>query len=74
MNTNSYKMLSCFLEEKNKNWIQKAIEKPGSLHQQLGIPKDKKIPLRKLKAAAKKGGKLGRRARLALTLRKLRKK
>ena len=35
----------------DKNWIQKAIKKPGSLN-----------------AAAKKGGKLGQRARLAKTL------
>jgi hypothetical protein len=35
------------------------------------VPKGKKIPLSKLKEAAKKPGKLGRRARLALTLRRL---
>jgi len=56
---------------KKKNWIQKAIKKPGALHKQLGISEDKKIPLSKLQAAAQKGGALGRRARLALTLRKL---
>ena len=28
-----------------KKWIQKAIEKPGTLHRQLGIPKGNKIPL-----------------------------
>ena len=58
------------LEEK-KNWIQSAIKKKGSLHRQLGIPEDKKIPLSVLKSAAKKGGKLGKRARFALTLIKL---
>lgn len=57
-----------------KKWIQKAIKKPGALHEQLGVPKGQKIPEGKLKAAAKKGGTLGRRARLALTLKKLRKK
>jgi len=56
---------------KKKNWIQKAIKNPGALHKQLGISEDKKIPLSKLKAATKKGGTLGRRARLALTLKKL---
>jgi hypothetical protein len=56
---------------KKKNWIQKAIKKPGALHKQLGISQDKKIPVSKLQSAAKKGGTLGRRARLALTLRKL---
>ena len=54
-----------------KNWIQGAIKKPGALHKQLGVPEGKKIPASKLKAAAKKGGKLGQRARLAQTLKKM---
>lgn len=53
------------------NWISSAIKKPGALHSQLGIPQGKKIPRGKLIAASKKGGKLGKRARLALTLGKL---
>jgi len=57
-----------------KKWIQQAISKKGALHKQLHVSQDKKIPLDKLKAAAKQGGKLGQRARLALTLRKLKKK
>lgn len=57
-----------------EKWIQKAIKKPGALRKELGIKKGKKIPASKLKAAAKKGGKLGRRARLAETLKKMRKK
>lgn len=56
------------------NFIQKAIKKPGALHKQLGIPVGEKIPVKKLKAAEKKGGKLGQRARLAETLSHLRKK
>ena len=56
---------------RSEKWIQSAIENPGALRRQLGIKKGKKIPLRRLRAAAKKPGKLGRRARLALTLRKL---
>jgi len=55
-----------------KRWIQKAIKKPGALRKSLKIKKGQKIPLKKLQAAAKKGGKLGKRARLALTLRGLR--
>lgn len=51
-----------------KKWIQKAIKKPGALHKELGVPMDKKIPAKKLAAAAKKGGKEGKRARLAQTL------
>jgi hypothetical protein len=58
-----------------KNWIQDALakHKPGTLHKQLGVAKDKKIPVSKLEAASKAKGKLGQRARLALTLRKLNK-
>ena len=57
-----------------KKWIQKAIKKPGSLRKALGVKKGKKIPASKLAKAAKKGGKLGKRARLAQTLKKMRKK
>lgn len=57
-----------------KKWIQKAIKKKGALRKELHIKKGKKIPASKLKKAAKKGGKLGQRARLAETLKKLRKK
>jgi hypothetical protein len=28
-----------------KKWIQKAVNKPGTLHRQLEIPEDKKIPV-----------------------------
>ena len=52
-----------------KKWIQEAIKKPGALKAQLGVAADKKIPAKKLEAAAKKPGKLGQRARLARTLR-----
>lgn len=51
-----------------KKWIQGAIKHPGALHKQLGVKAGKKIPAKKLAAAAKKGGKLGQRARLAETL------
>jgi hypothetical protein len=54
-----------------KQWIQKAVSKPGALHKQLGVPEGQKIPAKKLAAAASKGGKLGKRARLAQTLKKL---
>ena len=57
-----------------KNWIAKAIKKPGALHRQLGVPADKPIPAGKLKAAEKKGGLLGKRARLAETLKKIARK
>ena len=56
-----------------KNWIKGAIKHPGALHEDLGVPKGKKIPAKKLKAAAAKGGKVGQRARLAETLKKMHK-
>lgn len=56
------------------NWIAKAIKKPGALRKSLGVKKGEKIPAAKLTKAAKKSGKLGKRARLAQTLKKLRKK
>lgn len=56
---------------KPKKWIQGAIKHPGALHKELGVPLDKKIPAKKLSAAAKKGGKIGKRARLAETLKKM---
>jgi len=56
---------------KSKNWIAKAIKKPGTLRKQLGVPADKKIPAAKLDKASKAGGKLGQRARLAKTLKKM---
>ncbi len=57
-----------------KKFIQGAIKKPGALHKQLGVPQGKTIPKAKIESAAKKGGKLGQRARFAETLEKLRPK
>ena len=54
-------------------WIQKAIKKPGALRKSMGIKKGKSIPINRLKAAAKKKGKMGQRARLAITLKKMKK-
>jgi hypothetical protein len=61
--------------KKPKKWIQKAIHpsKEGSLRKALGVKKGETIPAGKLAAAAKKGGKLGQRARLAQTLKKINK-
>jgi len=57
-----------------RKWIAKAIKRPGALHRALKVPKGKKIPLARIRAAAKKPGRLGKQARLALTLRGLRKR
>lgn len=51
-----------------KNWIAGAIKKPGSLRAALGAKKGEPIPAKKLAAAAKKPGIMGKRARLAETL------
>jgi len=55
-------------------WISKAIEHPGALHKEMGVPEGKKIPAKKLAAAAKKPGVEGKRARLAETLKSFHKK
>jgi hypothetical protein len=54
-----------------KKWIQGAIKKPGQLHRDLGVPQGQKIPTAKIEAAAKSKGKIGQRARLAKTLKKM---
>jgi hypothetical protein len=54
-----------------EKWIAGAIKKPGALRKALGVKAGQKIPASKLNAAASKPGKLGRRARLAKTLKKL---
>ena len=56
---------------KSGKWIQSAIKKPGALRAQLGVKGDKPIPAGKLAKAAKAPGKLGQRARLAQTLKKM---
>lgn len=55
-------------------FIQSAIKHPGALHRDLGVKSGKKIPATLLEKAAKKGGKVGQRARFAMTLKRLRKK
>lgn len=61
---------------KSKKWIQKAINPAhkGELREELHVKKGKNIPASKLKAAEKKGGKIGKQAHLAETLKKLHKK
>ena len=60
-----------------EKWIQEALSKEGSkgkLHRKLGVAEGKKIPESKIKKAEKSKGALGKEARLAETLGKLRKK
>jgi hypothetical protein len=56
-----------------EKWIQKAIKKPGALRKELGAKEGKPIPAKKLAAAAKKPGTIGKRARLAETLKGMKK-
>jgi len=51
-----------------EKWIQKAIKKPGALRKSLGVKAGQTIPAKKLSAAAQKPDTLGKRARLAETL------
>lgn len=67
------KQLGATKMAKEGKWIQKAIKKPGALRSSLGVKKGEKIPAGKLAAAAKKPGKMGQRARLAQTLKKMKK-
>jgi len=57
-----------------KKWIAKAIKHPGALRKQLGVKKGKKISTAALNKAAKAKGTLGKRARLAKTLRRMKKR
>lgn len=55
-------------------WIQGAIKKPGALHKSLGVKKGDKIPEEKIKKAEhSKNPKLAKRARLAETLKHMKK-
>jgi hypothetical protein len=58
---------------KKGGWIKDAIKKPGALRSSLGVKKGEKIPAAKLAKAAKAPGKMGQRARLAQTLKGLKK-
>jgi hypothetical protein len=54
-----------------KNWIKSAIKHPGALRATLHAKKGEPIPASKLKAASKGNSTTAKRARLALTLRKM---
>ena len=55
-----------------EKWMQNLHLHKNALHMEMHVPKGKKIPAKKLAKAAKKGGKLGKRARLAEVFRKAR--
>ena len=51
-------------------WIQGAIKAPGALRRSLGVKVGQTIPTATLSRAASKPGLMGKRARLAKTLRR----
>ena len=59
------------LEARDKKWIQKAIEKPGALHQALDVPKGEKIPAKKLKVKDSDSPRVKKMKTLAKTLKKI---
>ena len=67
---NSLKNQNIEVVEGDKKWIQKAInpKKKGQLHKDLDVPQDETIPVSKLKDAVKKGGKVAKRAQMALNM------
>ena len=72
-NPNDVEMYAKGGKTESKNWIAGAIKHPGALREKLGAKKGEPIPAKKLAAAAKKPGKIGKQARLAETLKGLRK-
>lgn len=52
----------------SKDWIAGATKNKGALHRALSVPAGTKIPAKKLAVASKKGGKIGKEANLAKTL------
>lgn len=61
------------VKAKSGKWIQSAIKKPGALRKSMGVKAGETIPAKKLAKAAQAPGKMGQRARLAQTLRKMKK-
>ncbi len=61
------------MARRNINWIEQATKHRGALRKELHAKPGKPIPAATLRAAAKKPGVEGKRARLAITLKKLNK-
>ena len=57
-----------------KKWIKEATKNKGGLHRSLGVPEGKNIPEEMIRQAAKCGSRAGKQARLAQTLKRMRKK
>ena len=61
-------------KRKRKLNIKKAIKHPGALRRSMGMKKGQKIPAGRMRAAAKKPGTMGKRARFAMMLKSFTKK
>lgn len=60
---------------RSRNWIRKATKNKGGLHRSLGIPEGQKIPESRLREAERsKNPRVRKQARLARTLKKLRRR
>lgn len=59
------------MADAKKDWIAGAIKHHGALHKDLGVPMGQKIPESMLNEAATRPGVVGKRARLAKTLKGL---
>ena len=59
-------------KKKDKDWIQKAIKRPGALRKKAGVKEDENIPVRWLRKAIKSDDPRTRKqAQLAFTLRNM---
>jgi hypothetical protein len=59
-------------KKKDKDWIQKAIKRPGALRKKAGVKEGENIPVRWLRKAIKSDDPITRRqAQLAFTLRNM---
>lgn len=65
--------VSELLEASKRKPLSDAVKRPGQLHRDLGVPEDDKIPVSKIRDAAKnhKDPKVRKRANLALTFKKV---
>ena len=57
------------------HWIEKAmagVRSQGGLHRSLGVAQGKTISAKKISAAARRGGKVGKQARMARTMGRMR--
>ena len=62
------------MAKRKRSGLRTQLKNRGLCVNHLALKKGEKIPVKKLRAAAKKPGKMGQRARLAITLRGFKKR